>query len=114
MYEPETLFHYTDAAGLIGIVDVVSPPGPWTQGIDVRGGLKIRASDVRYLNDSAELHFGAEVLADQLRTVAAESEGLSGDTALALQSLASELTDEDTGIDWDAHSSRLAIHAACF
>jgi hypothetical protein len=114
MYEPENLFHYTDAAGLIGIVSNSSPPEPWTSEISLRGGLNLRASDVRYLNDSAELHFGAEVMADRLLTMAKESEDLSGDAVKALQSLAAELADDRIEIDWDTHRSRLAIHAACF
>jgi hypothetical protein len=48
---PPELFHYTSAQGLLGIVE---------SGV-------IRASDTRFVNDSAEIQFGIEALKEDLR-----------------------------------------------
>lgn len=47
----ETLYHYTSLSGLLGII----------------GGAELRASDIRYMNDSAELRHTLELLARQVR-----------------------------------------------
>lgn len=61
----DTLYHYTTADGLLGIIDkpkfdttlTADPSKAFTR------ALSLRASDVRYLNDSAELRYGANIVA---------------------------------------------------
>lgn len=58
---PETLHHYTTAAGLMGIFE----PTKFSGGEDSMSirSLSLWASDARYLNDSKELSYAAESLA---------------------------------------------------
>lgn len=61
---PETLHHYTTAAGLLGIFE----PKPFSAAppsVSIRS-LSLWASDARYLNDSKELSYAAESLADAM------------------------------------------------
>lgn len=80
---PPTLFHYTDAAGLKGILDPTGWPVayalPEAEKFRYRGdsdayfygrATHLMASDVRYMNDSSELRFGAEIVRRHLRTAA--------------------------------------------
>src|SRR5690349_1749557 len=48
---PAHFYHYTDLAGLVGIVD--------------EGGIFL--SDARFLNDSSELDFGRQAIVDAVR-----------------------------------------------
>lgn len=64
---PGTLYHYTNDAGLKGIIE----PQSW----DIKHPGLVRAAqlwatDVRYMNDSRELLFGAAPLVDRLRMAA--------------------------------------------
>ena len=62
---PGVLYHYTDAAGLKGILH---PSWPTTIVPPESGGSALlHASDVRYMNDSAELRFGADLMIGSLR-----------------------------------------------
>lgn len=63
---PETLHHYTTAAGLMGIFEPRGFPG-WD--IHATRSLTLWATDARYLNDAQELTFAAKDLADALRDV---------------------------------------------
>lgn len=80
--KPAVLYHYTDAAGLTGILDpswpadLVPPEGG--------GSALLRASDVRYMNDSGELRFGADLLADGLRRDAAAHPDVMGEVFVVL------------------------------
>lgn len=56
---PRTLHHYTTTSGLTGIV----------------GATSLWASDVRYMNDSSELTYAAEVIADEVKAVLSEGLG---------------------------------------
>lgn len=60
---PETLYHYTDSAGLLGIlgnpVEFNGAPRHARYGT-------LWATDARYLNDTKELRFGTKLLASQL------------------------------------------------
>lgn len=107
--DPETLYHYTDAAGLIGIVKPSSwDIGDWPeleQQLDKAA--QLRASDVRYMNDSQELKFGAMHFVTRLRD-AAKDESLSLDTRLACAKLAVVFSTDDV-FDWP-----LRCFAACF
>jgi len=73
MTVPPILYHYTDAAGLAGIVNPSSWPVLAASNELVYGvAAKLWASDVRYMNDSSELKFGAEVFRDQFTAAAAD------------------------------------------
>ena len=99
------LYHYTDAAGLMGILDpswpaeLIPPEGG--------GSAMLRASDVRYMNDSGELRFGADLLADALRGDAAARPDGMGEVFVELADrLSQELFDPD--------ARHLRAFAACF
>lgn len=61
---PETLYHYTDSAGLLGIlgnpVEFDGAPRHARYGT-------LWATDARYLNDTKELRFGTKLLASELK-----------------------------------------------
>lgn len=61
---PETLHHYTTAAGLLGIFEPRAFSG-WPN-VPTTRSLTLWASDARYLNDSEELVYAAEALADAM------------------------------------------------
>jgi hypothetical protein len=67
--DPSTLYHYTDAAGLYGIVK----PSFSSWEVDnpaleesLTKAAQLRASDVRYMNDSQELKFGGKFFVTRL------------------------------------------------
>jgi hypothetical protein len=67
------LYHYTTAQGLAGII----PPNSWNVGhpdVDTRleGAAQLQASDVRFMNDSQELQFGASVFERRFRATATD------------------------------------------
>lgn len=71
---PTILYHYTDEAGLRGIVS----PSSWDINHPelekmLARAAQLWASDVRYMNDSQELLFGAAPLVNKLRAAAADS-----------------------------------------
>ncbi|WP_319617733.1 DUF2971 domain-containing protein [Rhodococcus opacus] len=67
------LYHYTDAVGLAGIVNPSSWPVKYESNELAYGtAAKLWASDVRYMNDSSELKFGAEVFREQFRSASAD------------------------------------------
>jgi len=71
---PPILYHYTDEAGLRGIIsppswDIENPP---LESMLERAA-QLRASDVRRMNDAKELLFLAEPLVQRLRVAAADS-----------------------------------------
>jgi Protein of unknown function (DUF2971) len=70
---PPILYHYTNEAGLKGIVTPASwdMDNPALEPMLARAA-QLRASDVRYMNDWKELLFGAESLVERLRTAAAD------------------------------------------
>lgn len=106
---PSTLYHYTDAAGLIGILK----PSSWDIGVwpelekQLAGAAQLRASDVRYMNDSEELKFGARYFVDRLRQAAIDPM-LSRDVRQACANLAAFFSQEDV-FDW-----YLRCFATCF
>jgi hypothetical protein len=67
---PQILYHYTSEAGLRGIV---SPPSWDFNHPALDRAAQLWASDVRSMNDSQELLFGAAPLVERLRTTAADS-----------------------------------------
>lgn len=65
---PDTLFHYTNAAGLSGILNPTWPS--WVKPPKVGGSAVLQASDVRYMNDTGEFRFGAKLMVRELRKFA--------------------------------------------
>ncbi|MGU3294352.1 DUF2971 domain-containing protein [Williamsia sp. M5A3_1d] len=67
---PKVLYHYTDTAGLLGILGhPANFPGTDAGVFATETGATfgtLWATDARYLNDAAELTFGAEMLAQKL------------------------------------------------
>lgn len=66
--DPEILYHYTDASGLMGIVNKPSfPKGYVYEGaeFDFTGAIKLLASDIRFMNDHAELRFAGKIFAER-------------------------------------------------
>lgn len=95
---PDTLHHYTTAAGLLGIVQQVRL-GALSEksGMDEvprTRSVALWATDARFLNDSAELRYAASALADRVRArvprVAAAA--ADGKNALADKLLDGEFT----------------------
>ena len=84
---PPVLYHYTDAAGLVGILkpswsgDVEKPAG---------GAAQLRASDVRFMNDSRELGHGLDLLRGRLRAETRADFG-TGDIDAAFELLAERI-----------------------
>lgn len=106
---PSTLYHYTDAQGLIGILGSLS----WSVNGFVdptetfKVAAKLLASDVRYKNDREELMFGARVLWQRLHDAFGNGQ-VHGELRKALPRLAVEL-DPDRLWQW-----RWRCFAACF
>ncbi|ART69699.1 hypothetical protein BTO20_14860 [Mycobacterium dioxanotrophicus] len=72
---PSTLYHYTDAYGLLGIVQ--PSPGSWFIKVErpdlyYQRTVQLLASDVRFMNDTEELKFGARLLRERLIAAAAD------------------------------------------
>lgn len=89
---PPILYHYTDAAGLAGILnpswDIEDPDkGPARPA-------KLWASDVRHMNDTQALLFGAAPLVARLRSAAADSPP-TPQWAAALDQLATAFSNPD-------------------
>lgn len=86
---PKVLYHYTDTAGLLGILGQPATFPGTDQGVfatekDATFGT-LWATDARYLNDAAELTFGAEMLAQKLENRAESTQsGLVHDRLMSL------------------------------
>jgi hypothetical protein len=103
---PPILYHYCDAVGLLGILKPSWPKG--TQGPQ-GGAALLRASDVRYMNDSRELRHGLELLRERLRAeVGTDFE--SSDVDAVFDLLANRL---DVPL-FDESAEHLRVFAACF
>lgn len=117
---PETLYYYTNANGLQGILDPPSwPYGTLSKPDDIAPAFDdtwytygmaahLMASDVRYMNDTTELLFGARVVRDRLSQAAADPDT---DTELreAFRRIAALLADENNVHQWPWR-----CFAACF
>ncbi|MBI5337085.1 MAG: DUF2971 domain-containing protein [Mycolicibacterium rufum] len=102
---PSVLYHYTDAAGLMGIL---KPAWPQEIQAPVAGGAALlRASDLRYMNDARELSFGAEVMCERLRENAASKHDEMGE---AFEQIADRLSQDLFAPD----ARHLRAFAACF
>lgn len=75
--EPSVLYHYTDSFGLVGIVKPSWPSWlvPFFKSeheIGYHRVLRLLLSDVRFMNDTEELKFGARLLRERLRIAACD------------------------------------------
>ncbi|MCS4257793.1 hypothetical protein M2405_006120 [Rhodococcus erythropolis] len=113
----EILYHYTSAAGLLGILDPVAIPTGWGNTIESNvGSFSLWATDTAYVNDSGELNYGRAHLAKQLRrTVAPDSEhdGLVSGLEFVLSGAFADL--DPLEIKNDLYGpDRLSVYATCF
>jgi hypothetical protein len=104
------LYHYTDAAGLLGIIKRSS----WDLGFDwpelesrLDQAGHLLASDVRYMNDSRELTYGAEIFVARLRDAAGDP-SLAENAQFLCQRLASIFSSDEV-FDYP-----LRCFASCF
>ncbi|MGF0327961.1 DUF2971 domain-containing protein (plasmid) [Gordonia rubripertincta] len=118
---PPVLYHYTDAAGLQGILGPGRGPGSTVFPDEetryvYRDDLNLythgkaalfRATDLRYMNDSLELSFGARIVRDRLREAAGE-EGIEPLLASAFTQVADDF-DPESLFDWS-----FRCFAVCF
>jgi hypothetical protein len=104
---PPILYHYTDAAGLVGILN----PSTWPDDIErpAGGAAQLRASDVRYMNDSRELRHGVALLKDRLRAET-RAEYESGDVDSIFELIAKRL---DVELFAEFTTKQLRVFAAC-
>lgn len=105
---PPVLYHYTSAQGLAGII----PPNSWNIGhpdVDTKleGAAQLQASDVRFMNDSQELQFGASIFERRFRA-AATDQAIPANVRALVQRLA------DTVSRTDLFGMGLRCFAACF
>jgi hypothetical protein len=102
---PETLHHYTTASGLQGIF--APKPINGFPRVPTERSLTLWASDARYLNDSQELSFAANTLADAMLDCVARDDANHKDriTNLAERIRVGNFTDPNPGIDQTAHTA---------
>lgn len=113
---PPTLYHYTDTAGLLGILgDPVSFPGTDEGTFATEKGATfgtLWATDARYLNDSQELTFGAEILAQKLAT---EADSATNETVRdRLQKLAADTRSGKFEYNLSSKAEKPNPHVMCF
>lgn len=108
----DVLYHYTDATGLLGILKPIELHSMWASELSNVGSLTLRASDVRYLNDRAELRFGAKILSEVLDQHVNDQD-LPKEHASVLRTLSAEVAADNLTMNWATHRSRIAVHAAC-
>jgi len=105
---PPILYHYTDADGLMGIAASPNFPKVYVDaGVDFTGAIKFLASDVRFMNDRAELRHAGEIFARRFREVA-KNPSTPRDRSELLDQLAKTL--EVSGYLGDP----VQVFAACF
>ncbi|MFH8979341.1 hypothetical protein, partial [Streptomyces sp. NPDC017890] len=85
MSNDDNLYHYTSAAGLLGIVDRISQASfpnvyattnhPLYAEYTYDRTLRFQASDVRFMNDHAELKTAGKVFAQKITDAAGDSGG---------------------------------------
>jgi Protein of unknown function (DUF2971) len=108
--DPPILYHYTSAAGLLGIIKgspwELTPPWPEVETMLDQAG-HLYASDVRYMSDSQELKYGAEQFVPRLQA-AGNDQLLSENKRYLCQRLASIFSSDDV-FDYP-----MRCFAACF
>lgn len=93
------LYHYTDAVGLAGIVSPSSWPVRYDDDAYTYGSAaKLWASDVRYMNDTSELAFGAEIFRESL--AAASADRAVPDEMRSVFGVLAQWFDPERVLDW--------------
>ncbi|NHU42782.1 DUF2971 domain-containing protein [Rhodococcus sp. A14] len=102
---PATLHHYTTASGLQGIF--APKPIKGFPNVPSERSLTLWASDARYLNDSQELSFAADALADAMLDCAAHHDAAhkARIAGLAKRIRAGDFTDPNPSIGQTAHTA---------
>lgn len=103
--DPAILYHYTDATGLLGIVRSPQFPAGW-EALDFSRSIKLQASDVRFMNDHAELRFAGKLFAEEFIEFA-KRETVSAPQREVLLQLAEELNDAEF------YAEPVQVFAAC-
>ncbi len=113
---PETLYHYTDSAGLLGIIgSPISLPGTEESVFGFERGATfgtLWATDARYLNDAHELTYGAAALAEKLERHAEESR--TPQVVERLRELAETVRDGRFELTYGSDTERSLAHVTCF
>ncbi|BBZ15904.1 DUF2971 domain-containing protein [Mycolicibacterium gadium] len=99
--DPSILYHYTDAYGVVGIVDsswrdyaILKPENE----IGRHKTIKLQASDIRFMNDTEELKFGTRLLRNHLEALAVDP-SISPEFRAAFADIAPYFFPEGT-LDW--------------
>lgn len=107
---PDTpLYHYTDSAGLLGILG---------RPVTFKGTLKgtthgtLWATDARYLNDSEEVTYGSNSLVKALRRTA-EVPHYSSAVKSHLQQLADDVKQSRYGMEWHEDARDASPYVTC-
>jgi hypothetical protein len=113
--DDEVLFHYTTAAGLLGILDRIDVPKGF--GSEIRstyGSFSLWATDASFLNDSGELQFGRRQLVRALRrNVAPDTD--EDPLVMSLDYMLSGGHEDPMAIPKDLYGpDRLSVYATCF
>ncbi|MET8430087.1 DUF2971 domain-containing protein [Nocardia sp. NPDC004860] len=112
---PDSLYHYTTAAGLLGILEPVPNTEDLGLAIDTTSerSFSLWATDARYLNDSAELTHAADKLAGAIINELQHVD--DGDRKERLRQLAEQIRKGDFTED-DGQVTRLThtAYVACF
>lgn len=105
----KTLYHYTDSAGLLGILG-----RPVTFKNADRGATfgTLWATDARYLNDSKELTFGRKNMIEELDKQA-EAPGQSSTVRKQLLALADDVREGRFDMTWHEKAQKAVPYVAC-
>lgn len=106
------LYHYTDANGLLGIINEPSFPKGWrVPRFELERTLRLWATDVRFLNDTQELRYAGEIFARRFSRAVDDGsingDALSDHQKAVLRELAFELTSPE------AYGEPVQVFAAC-
>ncbi|BBE47429.1 MULTISPECIES: DUF2971 domain-containing protein [Rhodococcus] len=116
--EPAPLYHYTDSAGLLGILgNPMAFPGVEKNTLskftsETRFGV-MWATDARYLNDSEEIEFGIPILAESL-DAQADTADRTPAVADRLRELASDVREKRFDMTSHKNAGKETPYVACF
>lgn len=104
---PPVLYHYTGAGGLTGILDPRLPDEMISSSGDTGGVALFQASDVRFMNDTKELRYGADLLVERLRADAEANPDVMGE-------IFAELADHFVSDLFTSTRPKYRVFAVCF
>lgn len=107
---PQTpLYHYTDSAGLLGILvypeKFKGAPTGMTFGT-------LWATDANYLNDSEEVTYGSKILAEELENEA-DAPGQTPVVSTKLRELADDVRENRFDMTWHKEAQQAVPYVAC-